>query len=253
MNSSITLVFAAACAAASAAAHALPLTDRASIELFAGANTAMPGDFRGQTVPFELSNGAGSITYNHLDFSDAYRERMTGGGEFDYAVDSHLSAFGRLGFSQFDGATERVGRFETPLTMISDVKAKFGDTSTRELDVGARYMFGESDTLRPFVGAALGATRMEGLHAVVDSFGGLSATKVEIGRPDTVFSQRLETGLQYSPTRSFDLRLTAAANHLDGAAASHDLNLETVGLENPHGDVRGHWDYPAELGGVWHF
>jgi hypothetical protein len=87
----------------------------------------------------------------------------------------------------------------------------------------------------------------------VEPFGGLETTRVEIGRPDTVFSQRVETGLQFSPVRSFDLRLTAAADHLDGAAVSHDLDLERVGLANAHGDVRGHWDYPAELGAVWHF
>jgi hypothetical protein len=26
-----------------------------------------------------------------------------------------------------------------------------------------------------------------------------------------------------------------------------------VGLDNTHADVRNHWEYPIELGGVWKF
>ena len=75
----------------------------------------------------------------------------------------------------------------------------------------------------------------------------------ELAPENTVFQQRLETGLQYSPMRNFDLRLTAAASHTNHDDRSNDPNLALLGLDNQSGDDRGHWDYPAELGAVWHF
>ena len=52
---------------------------------------------------------------------------------------------------------------------------------------------------------------------------------------------------------SFDLRLSVAANHVDADTKSSDPNLALVGLDNTQADVRSHWDYPVELGGVWKF
>ena len=78
-------------------------------------------------------------------------------------------------------------------------------------------------------------------------------TRVKLGKPDTVFSQRAELGMQYSPARNFDLRLTAAADHLNSDRRSDDPNLALLGLNNASGNVRAHWDYPVELGGVWKF
>ena len=31
-----------------------------------------------------------------------------------------------------------------------------------------------------------------------------------------------------------------------------DLNVPLLGLYSPGGDLRSHWDYPLEIGGVWH-
>ncbi|MEO8017136.1 MAG: hypothetical protein ABI769_04935 [Pseudomonadota bacterium] len=90
-RSASTLV-AAACVAAASTARALPLNDRASIELFAGGDVGMPGTVRNS---FNMPGDDGTTTFNHLDFSDMYRHNYTGGAEFDYAVDSHLSAFAR--------------------------------------------------------------------------------------------------------------------------------------------------------------
>ena len=123
----------------------------------------------------------------------------------------------------------------------------FGDADSRELDLGARYTFAMGEKWRPFIGAALGAERVSDTHAMVAN------TRVALGKADTVFQQRVETGLQYSPMRNFDLRLTAAANHVNGGDASNDPNLGLLGLDSVHTGVQAHWDYPAEIGAVWHF
>ena len=57
---SASSLFAAACVAAASAAHALPLSDRASFELFAGGNVATPGSFRG---PLNMDEPGGATHY----------------------------------------------------------------------------------------------------------------------------------------------------------------------------------------------
>ncbi|MEJ0085556.1 MAG: hypothetical protein WDO72_07735 [Pseudomonadota bacterium] len=247
-------VFAAACAAAASAAHAAPLTDNLSIEMFAGGNAAMPGSFRGQTLPLETADPAGSTVYHDLKFADAYDQRYTAGAELDYAFNPRITAFGRAAYSQFDGSTHEIGRFEPEApAAFESVNARFHDTATREFDLGTRYTFAPGAKLRPFVGAAVGATRLSATRAEFDHVSDTGRTPVELSRAATVFQQRVETGLQYSPMENFDLRLTAAASHLDAGRRSDDPNLAAVGLDSAHGELRGHWDYPAELGAVWHF
>jgi Outer membrane protein beta-barrel domain len=250
---SASFMFAAACAAAAAAAQALPLGENSSVELFVGGNAAMPGSFRSQTVPLQGADPLGQIVYDNLKFSDAYNNRYTAGGEFDYAFNSRFTAFGRGAYSQFDGTTHEVGLFFPSDAGVQKVDARFGDATTREFDLGARYSFETGGKVRPFVGAALGATRLSSTHASIDNVAEGGMTSVELGRASTVFQQRVETGLQFSPLANLDLRLTAAASHLDAGKRSDDPNLASVGLDSAHTDVRGHWDYPAELGAVWHF
>lgn len=251
-----TSLFAAACVAAASAAQALPRpSGKLSFELFAGGNVALPGSMRGQTAPFQPVEG-GSLFYNDLKFDDAYRHRLGGGAELDYALSEHASAFARASYNEFNGDRVNIGMIDVPATSPTPsrtIGANFGDTATREFDLGARYLFAPWGKVSPFAGAALGATHLSATKAAVDNFNGFGTTYVELGKPATVFTQRAELGLQYSPVRDFDLRLTAAATHVGGERRSDDPNLALLGLDNAHGDVRDHWGYPVELGGVWHF
>jgi hypothetical protein len=237
-------IFAAACVAAASAAHALPLSSNTSFELFAGGNIGTPDSISGSR---SISGPGGSTSYQRLDFDDAWRQDYTAGAEFDYNLNSHVSAFARAAYSQFDGRTHEIGAASPPSGAFVPIHAQFGDTDSREFDVGARYTFARGEKWRPFVGAALGAERVSDTFATVDN------TRVALGKAGTVFQQRVETGVQYSPMRNFDLRLTAAANHDNGGDASKDPNLSLLGLDSEHTGVQAHWTYPAELGAVWHF
>jgi hypothetical protein len=246
--------FAAACVAAASAAHALPFTDRASFALFAGGNVSMPGSFTGQKEPLQTTDPLGSTVFNDLKYADAYKDGIVGGAEFAYAVDSHLSGFARAAYTDFNGSTQNIGLFVPPVDGVSRaISATFGDTASRELDLGARYTFTPGAKWRPFLGAALGASRLSATRAEVENIDGDGKTQVELAPNNTVFQQRLETGLQYSPMRNFDLRLTAAATHSNASDKSNDPNLVLLGLDSSQGEMRGHWDYPAEVGAVWHF
>jgi hypothetical protein len=233
------------------AAQALPLGDRASVELFVGGNAGVPGAFNGGTTRLQDTSN-GNIAYDRVGFDSAYDHRYTGGAELDYAFDSRLSGFARASYAQFDGRDREVGAFygngaRMPIT------AQFEDDSTRALDVGARYMFAPEARFRPFVGVALGASDLSSSRAVVSNPSASAATRVELAKGGTVFEQRLETGVQFSPLPNFDLRLTAAASHLGGQKASDDPNLALLGIAPTHSTVGARWEYPAEVGAVWHF
>ena len=103
------------------------------------------------------------------------------------------------------------------------------------------------------LGGALGAEKLSPTRAAFHDIGDTGTTEVVLGESDTVFQQRVETGLQFTPADKFDLRLSVAANHVDADTKSSDPNLALVGLDNTQADVRNHWEYPIELGGVWKF
>ena len=248
---SASSLFAAACVAAASAAHALPLTDRASFGLFAGGDVGMTGTIRDS---FNSPGADGTTTFNRLKFGDMYRNNYTAGGEFDYAVDSHLSGFIRGAYSKMGGANQEIGMLFSDSQGVQTINAQFADANATKFDVGGRYLFGSGDTWRPFLGAAIGETRLSGTSAMVTETSGASVARVELSRPSTVFSQRVETGVQYSPMPNFDVRLTAAADHSENGRPSGDPNLALLGLADDNRSiVRGHWDFPAEIGAVWHF
>jgi hypothetical protein len=243
-------MFAAACVAASSVAHAAPLNDRASVVLFAGGDVATPGTIRG---PVSLTSADGPTRYDRLDLDDTYHRNYTAGAEFDFAVDSHLAAFARASYSQFDGANRVLGDNVSETNGYRSINARFGDEDSKQLDVGARYTFSNSDRWRPFVGASLGAVRQSSMYADVDNLATSGVTRVELGKASTVFQQRVETGLQVSPSRNLDLRLTAAASHVNDGKRSDDPNLGLLAPTDAESGVHAHWEYPAELGAVWHF
>jgi len=245
MNRIVNSMFAAACVAAASAAHALPLTDRTTFEVFAGGNVATPGSFRG---PLSVQGPGGNTEFTRLDFDDAYRHDYTAGVELAFNIDSHLSAYTQVGYSQFNGQTHDIGDLVAPTTGHTPIEAKFNDSDSTSMDIGARYNFTPlAVKWQPFVGAALGA-----LH-VSNTFAKVGNAEVMLGKSDTVFEQRLETGLQYSPMPNFGLRLTASAQHVNGLKGSTDPSLALLGLDSANSRIHEHWDYPAELGAVWHF
>lgn len=250
-NRSVSLLVCIVLLGGGTAAQAWPLGERASVELFAGANAGMPGSFNDGDTRLQTT-AAGDIAFDRVHFDSAYDNRYTGGAEFDYAFDSRLSGFARATYAQFDGQSREVGALFGNDGRVP-VKAQFEDNSLRQLDLGARYTFAPEARVRPFVGVALGASDLSATRAMIDNPAAGGATRVELAKGGTVFEQRLETGVQYSPMPNFDLRLTAAASHLGGQKASDDPNLALLGVAPSHSTVGARWGYPAELGAVWHF
>lgn len=247
---SASSLFAAACVASASAAHAEPLNGRTSVVLFAGSDVATPAMIRG---PVSFTTADGPTSYKRLDLDDPFHSNYAAGAEVGYAFDSHLAGFVRASFSQFDGANLVIGDHVSETGGLRNLNAKFGDADSMQLDLGTRYTFTTGEMWRPFVGASLGAVRQSNVYADVDNVENLGITRVEVGKAGTVFQQRVETGLQYSPTRNVQLRLTAAANHVNAGKRSDDPNLSLLALTEEQSGIHAHWDYPAEIGAVWHF
>ena len=248
-HKSISILVGLAIACGTVSAQADSLGDNFSVELFAGGNAGVPGSFSDGHKTLDAQPG--SVAYDRVDFKSVYDNRYTGGIELGYAFNDQLTSFARAGYSQFDGRNHEVGQSFGDSGRVP-INAQFDDNSMRALDVGARYTFAPGAALRPFVGVGLGASDLSATRAMIDNPAG-GATRVELAKGGTVFEQRVETGLQYSPVANFDLRLTAAASHLGGQKASDDPNLALLGVAPTHSTVGARWDYPAELGAVYHF
>lgn len=248
---SVSFCLAIALAGGAAVAQAQTFGERASVALFVGGNAGVPGSFDDGSTRLQ-GTGDGDIAYDRVRFRDAYDNRYIGGAEFDYAFDSNLTGFARASYARFDGQSHEVGALFGNDGRVP-INAKFEDNSQRQLDLGARYTFAPESRVRPFVGLALGASDLSATRAMVDNLAAGGTTRVELAKGGTVFEQRFETGVQFSPMDNFDVRLTAAASHLGGQKASDDPNLTLLGVAPSHSTVGGRWNYPAELGAVWHF
>ena len=248
---SLSLCIAVALAGGAVAAQAVPLSDSASVELFVGGNAGIPGSF--SDGPTHLVNTtAGDISYDRVHFDNAYDHRYTGGAEFDYAFSPNVSTYARASYAEFNGEKHEIGSLFGDNGKVP-INAQFEDNTQRQLDLGARYTFSPESRFRPFVGLALGASDLSATRAMIDNPVEGGTTRVMLAKGGTVFEQRLETGVQFSPLDNFDIRLTAAASHLGGQKASDDPNLALLGVTPTHSTVGTRWDYPAELGAVWHF
>ena len=250
MNSR-SLSFLIAAALGATAAQAVPLGDRASVELFVGGNAGIPGSFSDGNTHLQNTSD-GDIAFDRVHFDNAYDHRYTGGAEFDYAFNPNVSTYARASYAEFNGEKHEVGALFGDDGRVP-VNAQFEDNTQRQLDLGARYTFAPEARFRPFVGLALGASDLSATRAMIDNPTASGPTRVMLAKGGTVFEQRLETGVQFSPMDNFDIRLTAAASHLGGQKASDDPNLALLGVSPSHSTVGSRWDYPAELGAVWHF
>ncbi len=103
-----------------------------------------------------------------------------------------------------------------------DVAAHFGNADNMSFELGSRYFWQTGTDWRPFAGAALGATHLDAIRASFTSpETGLDLPNAQFTRSGVVFSQSLETGVEYDPDSNFGVRLSVNADHV-GAPRSAD-------------------------------
>jgi hypothetical protein len=75
---------------------------------------------------------------------------------------------------------------------------------------------------------------------------------VRFTRPATVFSQSLETGVEFNPNTNFGVRFSVDADHMGAPPSARDPMLSDLGYDAAH-DAEGRWTFPVAVAASFHF
>jgi hypothetical protein len=201
-----------------------------------------------------FSGTSGTLSLDKLRYDDLFRQDFATGVELNYSFSPNLQTYGRLGYATLDGRTRRVGFLSTDeLAGSEPLRARFDNEDNKSLELGSRYFWPTGTAWEPFAGVALGATRVDAIRA---SFAtpddAIDFTNVRFTRPATVFSQTLETGVEFNPSTSFGMRFSVGADHLGTPPSAHDPGLSELGYDASH-DAESRWTFPVAVAAAFHF
>ena len=205
------------------------------------------------TVDPSLSGASGRFDSERLSYDDIFHRRFDTGLELNYSFSDSMQTYGRFGYESLNGQTRTLGTLETDVLGTSTpIHARFGDDDNKSLEFGSRYFWHNSTAWEPFAGVALGATRMESIRATLDSpDAGITAREVRFTRPATLFSQSLETGVEFNPSRAFGVRFSIDASHTGTPPSARDPALSAIGFDAAH-DADARWTFPVAIAATWH-
>lgn len=244
-------------------AYAATPDDAWSMSIFGGDAVAESGSLRDPghvsitdlgTLDPALIGNAGTLSLDKLHYNDLFRRRYDTGLEVGYSFNDNLQSFGRLSYDGQTGRSRRIGTLTSAgLSAPEPLDARFADADNMSLDIGSRYYWTNGSAWRPFAGAALGATHLDSVRAtftVPDT--GVDLKNVRFTRPGTVFSQTLETGVEYNPSSTFGVRFSVDADHLGTPRSAHDPALAELGFDAAH-DAESRWTFPVAVAATYHF
>jgi hypothetical protein len=234
-----------------------------TISIYGGDAVAVTGSLRSPTsVPLSdlgtldpaLTGNSGSLSLDKLRYDDLFRHRYDTGLELGYSLSDNLQTFSRFSYDGLAGRSRRIGTLASDgLTAPAPLDARFADADNMSLDIGSRYYWSTSSTWRPYASVALGATHLDAMRAtltVPDT--AVDPKNVRFTRPGTVFSQSLETGVEFNPSTSFGMRLSVDADHFGTPRSAHDPALAEIGFDSAH-DAQGRWAFPVAIAATYHF
>jgi hypothetical protein len=206
------------------------------------------------TLDPTLSGTSGTVRLDKLRYEDLFRRRFDGGLELNYSFDPNLQAFGRFNYQSLGGHTNTIGTIDgasldTPMAL----RARFSDADNMTLELGSRYFIPTGTDFRPFAGFALGATHLDTIRANVSSADlGTELSNLRFTRAGTVFSQSLQTGVEYAPNSAFGLRLGVDADHVGRPLSADDPRLAGLGF-GPNEDAHSMWSFPVSIAANYRF
>jgi opacity protein-like surface antigen len=257
-------VFTALALAAGAARVASADTDSPwSVAVYGGDSVGESGSLRSPgatTLPNlgtrdpALNGVGGTMRFDKLDYEDIFHRRFDTGLELDYSLSENLQTFGRLGYDALEGQTRRAAFFSTETGSPGEpLRARFADQDNKSIELGSRYLWPTVSAWQPYAGLSLGATRLDAIRADFSTAdGGIDMHNVRFTRPATVFSQSLEAGVEYNPSRNFGVRFSVDADHMGVPQSAHDPALTGLGYDTAH-DAEGRWSFPVAIAAAFHF
>jgi opacity protein-like surface antigen len=238
-------------------------SDPWSLSILGGDSVAMTGSLRSPSITLignlgsidaPLAGASGTLSLDKLRYEDMFRRRYDTGLELDYSFDPNMQAYGRFGYESLGGRTRRVGTLTSESLPTPDpLNARFSDADNMSFELGTRYYWQMPGNWRPFAGAALGATHLDGIRATFTSPGtDIDLKNAQFTRSSTVFSQSVETGIEYDPGTNFGLRLGAGADHVSSPRTVNDPALTALGVDDT-GDAHGRWSFPVSIAANYRF
>jgi hypothetical protein len=201
-----------------------------------------------------LAGSSGTLSLDKLKYEDLFRHRYDAGLELDYSFSENLQSYGRFNYESLDGRTRSIGELSgEAFTSPASVTARFADENNSSLELGSRYFWSTGTHWRPFAGVALGATHMDAISAslataTVDP----DLQNLHFTRAGTVFSQSVETGVEYNPSNEFGVRLSLDADHIGAPPSADDNRLTGLGI-NAGDDAKSRWSFPLAIAANYHF
>src|SRR5690606_33646345 len=160
-------------------AHAAgPEAGRFSMSLIGGVDMPLSGDVHDGAVAAvpdlgplnpDLAGVSAELRIGAREHDRIYDLATTYGVEFAYAPSDRSEIFGQVRRTEADEGMVQVGGAYVPaLATELPVYGTFEDYSALSAEVGYRMYFGTAGTARPFVGARIGATRVDEIRATFE-------------------------------------------------------------------------------------
>lgn len=206
------------------------------------------------TLDPTLSGTSGTLTLDKLKYEDLFRRRFDAGLELDYSFDDNLQSYGRFGYGSFGGRTTTIGHLDSAaFDSPADVRAHWADADNMTFELGSRYLWTTGADWRPFAGFSLGATHLDAMRATLTSPDlSTDLDNLRFTSSGTVFSQSLQTGVEYSPMSALGLRLGVAADHFGRPHDANDPRLAELGY-GPNDDAHSMWSFPVSVAANYRF
>jgi hypothetical protein len=234
------------------------------VAIYGGDAVTQEGSLRRSFVPTPANLGAldptligatSTLSHDRLDYNDIYHRTFDAGIELSYSFSDNLETYGRFGYESLDGQTRRAGVLTSDAfgTGGEPLHARFADQDNKSFEIGSRYFWNTGSSWAPFAGLALGATRLDPISAnfsVPNTL--IDEQNVRFTRPSTVFSQSLETGVEFNPSRNFGVRFSVEADHMGEPSSARDPTLSELGFDAGHG-ANDRWTFPVSIAAAYHF
>jgi hypothetical protein len=227
-----------------------------SIDEFGSLRTPRTTDFAdlGALDP-TLSGTSGTLRLDKLQYEDLFRRRFDTGLELDYSFNDNLQSFGRFGYTSLGGRTTTLGQLEggPGFDSLAAVRAHWADADNMSFQLGSRYFFSTGSDWRPFAGLAIGATHLDAMRASLTSTDlSTGLNNLHFTRSGTVFSQSLQTGVEYTPTAALGLRFGVDVDHVGRPHDTVDPQLEALGY-GPNDQAHSMWSIPVSIAANYRF
>lgn len=206
------------------------------------------------TLDPTLTGTSGTMRLDRLKYDDLFHRQFETGLELDYSFSDNLQGYGRFGYTSLGGRTTTIGTlnsaaFDSPAA----VRARFADVDSMTFELGSRYSWNTGTDWRPFAGFALGSTRLDSMRADITSTDlSTDLTDMRFTRTATLFSQSLQTGVEYTPNSAFGLRFSVDADHVGRPPNADDARLTALGF-GPNDDAHSLWSFPVSIAANYRF